>query len=245
MTAGTSGPATRGRRPVDALRPQPGTGRPPWWLVAAGVLVTALMTADLLGGGALERLDGRVSEVLGAWDLRDGAGYPLLWLATQFGGRAVLVVALLAVAVVAGRRRRTLRPLVQAVLALALLTAVVYAFKLGAARTAPAFPGGSSFHRDGTSFPSGHVADAVVVWGVVRWQAVAYRMPAAVQRLTAALAVLAPVVAGGSMLLLDFHWLTDVVAGAAVGVSLLGVVHALDGVALSLWVRARAGRRSA
>jgi membrane-associated phospholipid phosphatase len=229
---------------VDALQPAVRTGRPPWWLVAAGVVVTALMTADLLGGGRLERLDEHVSAVLGAWDLRDGVGYPLLWLATQFGGRAVLVVALLVVVGVVGRQHRTVRPLVQAVLALALLTAVVYAFKLGAGRTAPAFPGGSSFHRDGTSFPSGHVANAVVVWGVVRWQAVAYRMPPALQRLTAVLALAAPVVAGGSMLLLDFHWLTDVVAGAAVGVSLLGVVHALDGVVLSLWVRARAGRRS-
>ena len=89
------------------------------------------------------------------------------------------------------------------------------------------------------------MANAVVVWGVVRWQAAAYRMSPAAQRLAATLAVVAPVVAGGSMLLLDFHWLSDVLVGAAVGVSLLGVVHALDGVALSLWVRARAGRRSA
>jgi membrane-associated phospholipid phosphatase len=65
------------------------------------------------------------------------------------------------------------------------------------------------------------------------------------QRAAAALAVLAPAVAGLAMLLLGFHWLSDVVAGAAIGVSLLGVVHALDGVALSLWVRARAGRRTA
>jgi membrane-associated phospholipid phosphatase len=237
-----SGPAAS--PPVEAHRPT-AAGRPPWWLVAAGAVVTALLTADLLAGGWVERLDERVSAVLGAWDLRDGAAYPLLWLGTQFGGRAVLAVVLLAAACSAAWRSRTARPLVQAVLALALLAAVVYAFKLGAGRTAPAFPGGSSFHRDGTSFPSGHVANAVVVWGVVRWQAVAHRKPPAVQRLTAGLAVVGPLVAGASMLVLDFHWLSDVVAGAAVGVSLLGVVHALDGVALSLWVRARAGRRSA
>lgn len=222
-----------------------GVGRPPWWLVVAGAVVTALVTADLLAGGWVERLDERVSAVVGAWDLRDGAGYPLLWLATQFGGRAVLVVVLVAVAGLTARRSRSAWPLLQAVLALAVLAAVVYAVKLGAGRSAPASPGGSSFDQDGTSFPSGHVANAVVVWGVVRWQVVAARLRPAVQRSAAVLAVLGPVVAGLSMLVLDFHWLSDVVAGAAVGVSLLGVVHALAGVALSLWVRARAGRRSA
>jgi membrane-associated phospholipid phosphatase len=89
------------------------------------------------------------------------------------------------------------------------------------------------------------VANAVVGWGVVRWQSAAYRLPPAVRRPAAVLAVAGPVVAGIAVLALDFHWLSDVVAGAAVGVSLLGVVHALDGVALSLWVRARAGRRTA
>jgi membrane-associated phospholipid phosphatase len=209
------------------------------------VLVTALLTVDLLAGGWVARLDEAVAGVLGAWDLRDGPAYPLLWLATQFGGRAVLAIVLLAVAGLAARRTRSGRPLVQAVLALAVLAVVVYAVKLGIGRTAPASPGGSSFDGDGTSFPSGHVANAVVVWGVVRWQAVAARSRPVVQRLAVALAVGGPVVAGASMLVLDFHWLSDVVAGAAVGVSCLGVVHALDGVVLSLWVRARAGRRSA
>jgi hypothetical protein len=44
------------------------------------------------------------------------------------------------------------------------------------------------------------------------------------------------------MVSLDFHWVTDAVVGAAVGVLLLGVVHALDAVAMSRWASARAGR---
>jgi hypothetical protein len=44
------------------------------------------------------------------------------------------------------------------------------------------------------------------------------------------------------MVALDFHWLTDAVVGGAVGVVLLGVVHALDAHVLSRWVRAPAGR---
>jgi undecaprenyl-diphosphatase len=130
------------------------------------------------------------------------------------------------------------------VLALALLTAVVYAFKFGMGRTAPAYPG-SYFHRDGESFPSGHVANAVLMWGVARWQVVDFALPAAVQRTFRWLSLGGPVLAAVSMLLLDFHWLTDVVVGAAVGVVLLGVVHTLDAAVLSRWVRARAGREPA
>ena len=57
--------------------------------------------------------------------------------------------------------------------------------------------------------------------------------------------VAGPVATGLAMVSLDFHWVTDAVVGAAVGVLLLGVVHALDAVVLSRWVRARAGRQSA
>jgi membrane-associated phospholipid phosphatase len=110
-------------------------------------------------------------------------------------------------------------------------------------RTAPAYPG-SYFHRGGESFPSGHVANAVLMWGVARWQAVQYALVPPAQRLFGWLSIGGPIVAGAAMLVLDFHWLTDVVVGAAVGIVLLGVVHGLDAVLLSRWVRARAGRAS-
>jgi len=224
--------------------PDRGVGRPPWWLVAAGAAVAAVLAAALLTGGAVARLDGRVSAVVDGWRLDTGATGRLLRLAGELGGRAVLAVVLLAVAAVIGRRHRTVRPLLQALLALAVLSAVVCAVKLGVDRVAPAAGAGPAA-RGGTSFPSGHVANAVVVWGVVRWQAVAYRVRPVVQQVAGGCAVVAPAVAGVAMLLVGFHWLSDLLAGAAIGVSLLGVVHALDGVALSLWVRARAGRRIA
>jgi len=223
--------------------PALGLGRPPWWLVAAGVAVTAVLAAALRTGGAVVRVDARVAAVVDGWGLRAGAPGALLRLVSELGGRAVLAVVLLAVAGAIAGRHRTVRPLLRAVLALAVLGAVVYAVKLGTGRAAPA--AGGSLGEGGTSFPSGHVANAVVIWGVVRWQAASHRVRPAAQRLAAALAALAPAAAGLAMLLLGFHWLSDVVAGAAIGVSLLGVVHALDGVALSLWVRARAGRRTA
>ncbi len=229
----------RGRARVHP--PVVGTGRPPWWVVAAAALVTALVTADLLASGPSERLDLRVSGTVDAWGLSGSAGYPAVWLVTQIGGRATLVVVLAALVLWLARSRRTWVPLRRALLALVLLTAVVWSVKYGTGRTAPA-SGTSSFFAGGASYPSGHVANAVLVWGVVRWQAVDFGLPAGVQRASRWLAVGGPVAAAGAMVALDFHWLTDAVVGGAVGVVLLGVVHALDAHVLSRWVRAPAGR---
>ena len=200
------------------------------------------MTADLLTGGVLEPVDQRISDVVSGWGLRDSAAYPAVWAVTQVGaghdprgpgrpGRLPGVAAAdlgAAAARPSGGRGPHRR---------------VYAIKHGTGRTAPGFPGAYFFHDDGASFPSGHVANAVIMWGVARWLVVDYRLPAGVQRASWWLSVFGPVATGVAMVSLDFHWATDAVAGAAVGIVLLGVVHALDAFILSRWVRARlAGR---
>ena len=62
---------------------------------------------------------------------------------------------------------------------------------------------------------------------------------------TRVLSLAGPVATGIAMVSLDFHWVTDAVVGAAVGILLLGVVHALDAVVVSRWAGVRAGRSSA
>ncbi|MGY1620886.1 phosphatase PAP2 family protein [Geodermatophilus sp. SYSU D00965] len=219
-------------------------GRPPWWLLGVALLVTVAVTADLLSRGVLERMDLRVSEVVSSWDLKDSAAYWPVWAVTQLGGRGFILIVLAGLVSYLLWSRRTVVPLLRVLVALALLTVVVYGFKYGTGRTAPAYPG-SFFHRDGQSYPSGHVANAVLMWGVARWQAVEFRLSAGVQRTFRLLSVAGPVATGVAMVSLDFHWVTDAVVGAAVGTLLLGVVHALDAVAMSRWVGARAGRPSA
>ncbi|WP_091248317.1 phosphatase PAP2 family protein [Klenkia soli] len=220
-----------------------GTGRPPWWAVLLGVVVTVLVTVDLLARGALERMDLAVSEIVSDWGLRDSVAYWPVWVLTQAGGRVTILVVLAGLVGWIAWKRRSPLPVVRVLLALVLLSAVVYAFKYGTGRTAPAYPG-SFFHRDGASYPSGHVANAVLMWGVARWQAVDFGLPDRAQRAFWVLSVIGPVVTGVAMVALDFHWVTDALVGAAVGVVLLGVVHALDAVVLSRFVRAR-GRRTA
>ncbi len=219
-------------------------GRPPWWLLLAALAVAVAVTVDLLGRGVLERLDLEVSEVVSRWDLRDSPGYWPVWAITQIGGRGTILVVLAGLVGWLCIRERTLLPLARVLTALVLLTVVVYAVKFGTGRTAPAYPG-SYFHRDGVSYPSGHVANAVLMWGVARWQAVEYRLDPRVQRTLWLLSVVGPLATGIAMVSLDFHWVTDAVVGAAVGLLLLGVVHALDATVLSRWARARAGRSAA
>jgi membrane-associated phospholipid phosphatase len=221
------------------------TGRPGWWLLLAALVVGCAVTLDLLTRGALERMDLWVSEIVSDWDLENSVAYPVVWLVTQLGGRVTILVVL---AVLVGHlawRRRTWLPVVRVLVALALLTVAVYAVKHGTGRTAPAFPGSFFFHPDGASFPSGHVANAVLMWGVARWQAAEYGLPARVQHTFRLLHVVGPLLTAVAMVSLDFHWVTDAVVGAAVGVLLLGVVHTLDALVLSRWVRAQAGRPTA
>jgi membrane-associated phospholipid phosphatase len=239
----TSGVVRAARLPREARVAS--AGRPSWWLLLVALVVGCVVTADLLTRGALERMDLWVSEVVSDWDLQDSAAYPAVWLVTQLGGRGTILVVL---AVLVGHlawRRRTWLPLVRVLLALALLTLAVYAVKHGTGRTAPAFPGSFFFHADGASFPSGHVANAVLMWGVAVWLAVEYDLPLRVQRAFWLLYLLGPLATAVAMVSLDFHWVTDAVVGAAVGVLLLGVVHTLDALVLSRWVRAQAGRPSA
>jgi membrane-associated phospholipid phosphatase len=238
-SSGASRPLTR---PEDAAAPVTGTGRPPWWLLAVAAVVLVAVTVDLLTGGVLEALDLRVSGVVDGWDLRHSALYWPVWVFTQAGGRGTVLIVLAGLVAWTAVRRRTYVPALRILAALVLLTAVVYAFKWGTGRTAPEYPG-SYFHRGGGSYPSGHVTNAVLMWGVARWQAVEFGLPAWVQRAGRLLAVAGPFVTGTAMVALNFHWVSDVLAGLAVGVLLLGVVHALDTLPVSRWARARVGRQ--
>lgn len=230
---------------AEPAEPVVSVGRPPWWLLLAAAVVSVAVTVDLLGRGPLERMDLRVSEVVSDWGLRDSMAYPAVWVVTQVGGRVTLVAVLAVLVGYLAWRRGTWLPLVRVLVALALLTAAVYGIKYATGRTAPGFPGSFFFHPDGASFPSGHVANAVLMWGVARWQAVEFGLGARVQRALWALSVVGPVVTGVAMVSLDFHWVTDAVVGGGVGLLLLGVVHALDAAVLSRWAGARAGRPTA
>ncbi len=224
----TVGPRTD--RPLGlAVRPSP-------VLVLVSFAVAIGLTLDLILAGPVSRFDEVVADLVGGWRVGDSQIlYGICWTITQIGGQRVLILVVMAVLVgYLCWTRRTLQPLVRTLLALLLLTITVYAFKYGLGRTAPAYPG-SYLHRGGQSYPSGHTANAVLMWGLATWLAVYYGLPARVQRLFATLFVVSPIASAVTMLLLNFHWVTDLFTGAAVGVILLWVVHVVFDGPLGRW----------
>jgi undecaprenyl-diphosphatase len=79
----------------------------------------------------------------------------------------------------------------------------------------------------GESFPSGHMAQAVAVWGIVALVLAMDRPGGRGRRTIVAASAVLIAGAGVSRLVLDAHWLTDVIAGTALGVFWLALVAAL------------------
>jgi len=216
---------------------------PPMVAVVASALLGLWVTLDVVLAGPWLRADIAVADRVDALDLR-GSTIPnaVLWLLSQTGGRATILVVIGLLTVYIMRERRVWQPLLRVVVAFALLTVVVYAMKIGLGRTAPGY-GSSVLYDNGRSYPSGHSVNAVMWWGVAVWLARSYQLPQWLVRLFTVVAVAAPVLASMSMLALNYHWLTDVLAGLALGVLLLRVLHLVFSTRLGDWGNApRQGR---
>lgn len=211
--------------------------------VVAAALLGLWVTMDVVLGGPWHRADIAVADWVDMLDLR-GSTVPnaTLWLLSQTGGRATILIVVGLLTVFITRERRVWQPLLRVLVAFVLLTVVIYALKVGLGRTAPGY-GASVLYVDGRSYPSGHSANAVLWWGLAVWLARSYDLPVWVVRLFTVVAVAAPVLTSLSMLVLNYHWLTDVLAGLALGIVLLRVLHAIFSTRLGDWGSApRQGR---
>ena len=212
-----------------AARPSPA-------LVVISFALAVWMTLDLIFNGVVSRFDESVADVVGGWGVRENPVlYAICWAITQIGGqRGLILIVMSGLIAYICWTRRTLQPLIRTIAAIVLLSLVVYAFKYGLGRTAPAYPG-SYLYKGGLSYPSGHTANAVLMWGLATWLAVYYGLPLWVQRLFATLFVVSPIASGVTMLLLNFHWVSDLITGAAVSVILLWVLHLVFDGPLGRW----------
>ena len=212
------------------------TARPRLLLAALAVFV--LVTVDVLVGGPLTHLDHAVSD----WARSTGLpgpgwtrpGQETADQAVNFGDREVvgLIVGLVVLWVCV--RARTVTPLVRLVVLSVVASAIVLALKYGIGRHAPSGVHGPEAFR---SYPSGHTATAVVLWGVL-YAVVAEHPDVGVSRSVAWLLSWAgPVAVMIGMVLRDYHWVTDLIGAAALGVVLLQA----ERLALAHWRRARRG----
>lgn len=213
--------------------PQPWT--PPAAAVGVAIGLLVWLTLDVVLDGPWHQADLALADWVDTVDLRGmTAPNAVLWLLTQTGGRGTILVVIGALTLYVMRQRRVWQPLLRVVVTLALLTVVVYALKVGLGRTAPG-SGDSILYVDGLSYPSGHSANAVLWWGTAVWLVRTYRMPGWLVRACIAMAVAAPILTTISMIALNYHWLTDVVAGLALGLVLLWLVNLLFGTRLGQW----------
>lgn len=109
-------------------------------------------------------------------------------------------------------RRRSTKPLVALATALLALNVSVAVVKYGIGRIGPFYSSNPhNVFAGGDIFPSGHVSNSVVLYGVIALVAVRYR------RLLAAGAVFISLTVGLGTLYLRTHWLSDVIGGLLAG----------------------------
>jgi membrane-associated phospholipid phosphatase len=216
-------------------RPRGAPGGSPALLFAA-LAVFVLVTADVLAGGLLTRLDHRASGWARATGLPgDGPtdlAQKLVDGLVELGDRAVVGPIVLVAIVVVCLRSRTVGPLVRLVGLSAATTAVVLALKFAVGRHAPSGVHGPEAFR---SYPSGHTATAVVLWGLLYTVVSSYPDLGLSRRVAWVLSRIGPVAVMAGLVLRDYHWITDLVGAAALGLVLLQT----EKLALTHWQRAR------
>ena len=196
-----------------------------WWpdLTYAGAFVALtvlLATGRLLGADV----------ALADWaDAHRPA--PLYWTARVLnylgqGGQVLMPVTIL-LAVVLAWRRRSVRPLLVFAAAFVLTYVTIGPLKIWLQRAAPRFTGPdreilfnpAALGDAGMSYPSGHVANALVWYGVIALllTALVGGLP---RRILLLLRVAPPVIVFCTTTYLSFHWITDSVAGLFLGLVL-------------------------
>ncbi len=196
-----------------------------WWpdLACAGAFTVLTV---LLAAGHLLGLDAAVAD----W-ADDHRPAPLYWTARVLnylgqGGQVLMPVAVLLAAAVAWRSR-SIRPLLVFAAAFVLTYVTIGPLKIWLQRAAPHFTGPdrtvlfnqAAVGEYGMSYPSGHVANALVWYGVIALllAALVGHLP---PRAVLALRVLPPVIVFCTTTYLSFHWITDSVAGLFLGLVL-------------------------
>ncbi|RKN38897.1 phosphatase PAP2 family protein [Micromonospora endolithica] len=236
-------------RPKPLLRPVRPAG---WWFDALLLAVFVALTGALAGGLLLD-LDLTVS----AWAF-DHDPAPLYWTARVFNllgqGGWLLMPVSGALALAVAWRRHSVRPLLFVAGAFLLTTLTIGPLKLWTDRAAPTasvkepflapeeaveifnrLPAGAY----SMSYPSGHVANAIVWYGVIAALLVAFtagRLPVAAYRLVR---FAPPAILLVTTTYLNFHWLTDGLAALALGLLLDRILHRVrwDDVPLPGWLR--------
>ncbi len=209
-------------------------------LIAVAAAVLGVVVEDVVNreqAGAVLAVDRLVRD--GA---RNAATHGGLRFAAEVISRATGEGLVLLVVLVGGRLLATRRGREATVLLAGTLSAWGLNAALKLAFSVPRPHAGPVNHAiSGYGFPSGHVLVTVVAAGLIGW-ALARRRSRGVRVAAAVAAAAVSLAAGGARLLLDAHWLSDVIAALIIGVAwllaVLLVAQRRDGLVESAGVRA-------
>jgi undecaprenyl-diphosphatase len=191
-------------------------------LVAAalvGILVVLILTEQVLVQGGMVSVDRQVH----VWLVHHRVAWITVVMrgTTWLGSNVLLVPVLLAAALIACRLRRTWRPLLDTAVVYASAVMLYEVMKELVHRPRPPTTDWLA-QAGGWAFPSGHTTQATAAWGLICVLACAGRS-SRVKVVLASSAALIVVLVAASRIYLGVHWLTDVLAGAGLGTSVLAL----------------------
>ena len=146
----------------------------------------------------------------------------------DLGLRGLSAIAILLLSTYLWRRFNTFRPLLLSVVALIALNGVVGVFKLFIGRTKPRLSM-DILNFGGMSFPSGHISNAVLIWGLFAYLVYRYiwNEPKSAKYLITIVSSVTTAIMFVS-LYRNTHWFSDLLGGIFLGGALLIAVTALD-----------------
>ncbi|MFE3260193.1 phosphatase PAP2 family protein [Nocardia sp. NPDC059091] len=207
---------------------------------ALAVLFAAILD-NVLDGDGFTAWDRPISAWIAAH--REPALTTIMRGLTDVGNPPVLATTIAAAAAVTTIRVRTLAPVALGTAAFAGFGLMVVTVKLAVGRPRPP-DAERAIAVDGSSFPSGHAAGIAVVAVVSAWMLTrAYRWSRRTCLAVWAAAVVLVVAVGSSRVYLGVHYVSDIVAGWALGASWAGFVIAAGTAATPLWRDHSLGRR--
>jgi membrane-associated phospholipid phosphatase len=198
-------------------------GRPATWWPDLALLAGFVAITLALAAGGLLGLDVAVAHW--ADTHRPAPLYRAAWVGNYLGQGSVLTAIALALAVFLAMRGRSVRPLLPVVAAFVLTFSSLTLLKLLTERPAPhaTMPHPERFGPGGASYPSGHLVNAIVWYGVIALLLAPWLTPP----LRRILVLTPPIVLTVTTIYLGYHWLTDTVAGILLGLLLYRLLRRL------------------